>query len=313
MTEDKFILKNEARWKQLEAYNALLAKKSVKTLELGQINEFAELFRAVSLHLAYAKTHFPNGRSVSYLNQLAGIAHQHFYLREKGGFASVIWYIRKGFGRALRAKRAYVAFSFALFMAGVLISLAMILVDREYASLFLPENFIQAASQENSAAGETNYSFLSAYIMTNNINVSLLAFAGGVVAGLGTVYILFFNGVILGGLSSLSAVNGSDMLNFFSLILPHGFIELTAIFISGACGLMIGQAILTPGDLRRRDSFIRGAKEAAYLVPGVTLMLVIAGLIEGFFTPLQILPWVKLAFSFATLILMFLGYRLAIK
>ncbi|MDR2649568.1 MAG: stage II sporulation protein M [Clostridiales bacterium] len=315
MTEDEFILKNEERWKQLETYNVILAKKSVRALEIDQIDEFAELFRAVSLHLAYAKTHFPNGGSVSYLNQLAGMAHQHFYLRQKSGLASVTWYIRKGFGRALHAKRAYVVFSFGLFMAGALISMAMILFDREYASLFLPDEYIQAAARNNpvSMAGDANFSFLSAYIMTNNINVSLLAFAGGVTVGLGTVYILFLNGAVLGGLSCLFAVNGSDMLHFFSLILPHGFIELTAIFISGACGLIIGQAVLTPNDLKRKDSFIKGAKEAAYFVPGIALMLVIAGLIEGFFTPLPILPWIKLVFSFATPPLMVLGYRLALK
>ena len=317
MTEDNFISENEKQWKQLEIYNGILARKSVSTLKVSQIEEFAELFRSCSLHLAYAKTHFPNGRSVQYLNQLAGIAHQHFYLRQKSGLASIAFYFRKGFAQAINAKRTHVTFACALFLIGVLVSLIMILVDREYASLFIPYNYIQAVTQNDpgtaASSGDLNYSLLSAGIMTNNITVSLTAFAGGVTAGLSTVYILFYNGLFMGALSGLAGTEGYDMLNFYSLILPHGLIELTAIFISGACGFIIGQSILVPGDLKRKDSFIKGAKEAAYLVPGIITMLVIAGLIEGFFTPLPILPWVKLTFSFFTLVFMFVSYRLAIR
>jgi len=318
MTEENFIQKNESRWKKLESYNELLSKKSVSALDLSEIDEFAELFRAISLNLAYAKTHYPNGRSVPYLNQQAGIAHQHFYLRQKSGLSSIGHYVRKGFAQAIHVKRVYFAFALMLFMAGILISLIMVRADKEYASLFLPAEYIRAMTRDNSgsqtsSAGDLNYSLLSAGIMTNNIYVSLTAFAGGVIAGLGTLFILFYNGAMLGALTGLSAVNGFDMVGFFSLILPHGFIELTAIFISGACGLMIGRGILIPGDLKRKDSFIKGAKEAAFFIPGIVLMLVIAGLIEGFFTPLPILPWIKLVFSFGTLAAMLLGYRLALR
>jgi len=317
MTEDNFILKNESRWKKLESYNATLANRSVSALELSQINEFAELFRAVSQNLAYAKTHYPNGRSVSYLNQLAGIAHQHFYLRPKSGIGAAARYIRKGFVQAVDAKRSYLAAAFILFLIGALVSLLLVHADPENAGLFLPEEYMQAVGQNNSgsqtSAADINYSLLSAGIMTNNIYVSLTAFAGGVTLALGTVYMLFYNGAVLGALSGLVAVRGGDMPAYFSLILPHGVIELSAIFISGACGLIIARSILIPGDLKRKDSLIKGAKEAAYFVPGIILMLIIAGLIEGFFTPLPILPWVKLAFSFVLFASMLAYYRLACR
>jgi len=317
MTEDSFIRKNEGKWRKLESYNDRLRRKRVSALKLEEINEFAELYRSTSLNLAYAKTRYPNGRSVPYLNQLAGIAHQHFYLRRKSGWSSVSYYLSKGFARALRANRVYFYFSMALFLAGVSISLIMVRADTGYAGLFLPAEYIQAVTggsgQQVQSAADLNYSLLSAGIMTNNIYVSLTAFAGGVTVGAGTLAILFYNGAMIGALSALTAISGLDMANFFSLILPHGFIELTAIFISGACGLIIAKAILIPGDLKRKDSFIKGAKEAAYFIPGIVILLVIAGLIEGFFTPLPILPWVKLAFSFAALGLMLLGYRLALR
>jgi len=317
MTEDKFILKHESKWKQMEHYNNLLSKKSISTLETTQINQFAELFRECCLHLAYARTHYPEGGSVLYLNQLAGIAHQHFYLRRKSGLASITHYVLKGFPQAVRKKRAYVNTAFALFIIGSLIGAALVLVDIEYAFMFFPEGYVQYLRNnihDSVAALENiNHSLFGAQIMTNNILVTFNAIAGGVFAGLGTVLILVFNGLLLGALAALFSVTGQSMVGFYSLILPHGFIELAAIFICGGCGLIIGKSILMPGDLSRKDSFIKGAKEAAYFLPGIIIMLVIGAIIEGFFTPLPIDPWVKLTFSFVSLALMLLYYRLALR
>jgi uncharacterized membrane protein SpoIIM required for sporulation len=138
---------------------------------------------------------------------------------------------------------------------------------------------------------------MSAMIMTNNIRVALSAFALGISACIGTVYALVYNGIIMGGLAGYLTGTGGNMLVFWSLILPHGILELTAIFLSGACGLMIGRAVVIPGEFSRRHALIKAAKEAAFLIPGIVLLLVVAGLIEGFFTPLALPPAVKLTFA----------------
>jgi uncharacterized membrane protein SpoIIM required for sporulation len=141
----------------------------------------------------------------------------------------------------------------------------------------------------------------SSFIMTNNIRVSFLAFALGITAGVGTVYVLFYNGMIIGALTAVVISGGESQASFWAMILPHGFIELTAIFISGAAGLMIGKAILIPGRLKRKDSAVKAAKKAAYFIPAIVIMLIAAGIIEGYFTPLKLSPVIKLMFAFVTL------------
>jgi uncharacterized membrane protein SpoIIM required for sporulation len=140
---------------------------------------------------------------------------------------------------------------------------------------------------------------MSAVIMANNIRVAMLALAFGVIGGVGTAWVLFYNGIILGALAAyVTSIGGaSNALIFWSLILPHGVPELYAIFLAGACGLLIGKGMLIPGSYTRRDALIKNAREAVVLVPMVVILLVVAGLIEGFFTPLGVSPYFKLGFA----------------
>jgi uncharacterized membrane protein SpoIIM required for sporulation len=137
--------------------------------------------------------------------------------------------------------------------------------------------------------------------MVNNISVALTAAAFGLLAGVGTLFILFYNGMVIGSLTFYFFQSGQSMLSYWSLILPHGFLELTAIFISGGAGLMLGRALLMPGNMTRKDSVVACGKEAAGLLPGIALMLVVAAIIEGFFTPMDISPVIKLVFAGLTL------------
>jgi uncharacterized membrane protein SpoIIM required for sporulation len=124
----------------------------------------------------------------------------------------------------------------------------------------------------------------SSAIMTNNMSVSFLAFAAGITAGLGTIYLLFFNGIMIGVIGSACWLAGmSDQL--WSFVAPHGVLELPAIFIAGGAGLKLAQALLFPGLLPRRDSLAVGGTEAAKLLTGVIPMLIIAGFIEAYFSP----------------------------
>jgi uncharacterized membrane protein SpoIIM required for sporulation len=169
--------------------------------------------------------------------------------------------------------------------------------------LFLPQQYIEGIKSGAAGGGQWNYPLMSSYIMTNNILVSLRAFVLGITLGLGTIYVLFFNGAMVGSLTGLIYLYG-DPVNFWSLILPHGVIELTAIFISGAAGLIIAKSMLLPGEHSRKDSLIKGTKEASSLVMGIILLLIIAGIIEGFYTPLEISETAKLAFAGVTAIVL---------
>jgi uncharacterized membrane protein SpoIIM required for sporulation len=151
---------------------------------------------------------------------------------------------------------------------------------------------------------------LSSKIMTNNISVGFKAFAFGITAGVGTVYVLIFNGFMLGSLAAIFNNYHYD-IQFWALILPHGITELLAIFISGGAGLILADSLFNPGDLKRIDAMKVNGVRAIRLILGVIPMFVIAGIIEGFITPLDISPYIKLVFSAFTGILLFLYFSQA--
>ena len=145
---------------------------------------------------------------------------------------------------------------------------------------------------------------MSAAIMTNNIRVAAMAMGFGILAGVGTAYILFYNGLIVGALFAQTALvaGGRNIMYFWALILPHGVLELIAVFLAGSVGLLIGRGLLMPGDMTRKDALVKNARAAIALVPGLVILLIIAGLIEGFFTPMDVPPYIKLGFAGLTLV-----------
>jgi uncharacterized membrane protein SpoIIM required for sporulation len=134
---------------------------------------------------------------------------------------------------------------------------------------------------------------MATLIFTNNIQVAFLAFAGGVLFGLGTVYVLVSNGLSLGAVLGAAQFYGVAPL-LWSFISPHGYLELTCIVIAGAAGLMLGSALLRPGLQLRREALARAARRAVELVVGAAPVLVVAGLIEGFVSPSEIPMVVKI-------------------
>ncbi len=136
---------------------------------------------------------------------------------------------------------------------------------------------------------------MSTAIQTNNITVTFLAFAGGVIAGIGTVYLLITNGLMVGMAFSLCIHHRFwEPLIFMA---GHGVIELTAIFIGGGAGLLLAKALLMPGDLKRRDALITNGLLGIKLIIGCIPMLLIAGIIEGFISPAHIPSVFKFAIS----------------
>jgi uncharacterized membrane protein SpoIIM required for sporulation len=137
--------------------------------------------------------------------------------------------------------------------------------------------------------------------------VSFVAFATGIVFGLGSVYSMFFNGLLLGVIGAACHQYGMSVA-LWSFVAGHGSLELPSIVIAGGAGLRLGQAMLFPGRLRWKDSVARGGVEAAKLVSGIIPLLFIAGCLEGFFSPSQAPVWLKftLGGTLFTLLLMWL-------
>jgi uncharacterized membrane protein SpoIIM required for sporulation len=133
---------------------------------------------------------------------------------------------------------------------------------------------------------------MSSLIMTNNLTVSFIAFAGGILFGLGAVYSMFFNGLLLGVIGTACQQHGMSM-DLWSFVAPHGSLELPSIVFAGAAGLRLGHGVLFPGLYRRRDSIAQAGVEASRLVAGIIPLLVVAGTLEGFFSPSNAHVWLK--------------------
>jgi uncharacterized membrane protein SpoIIM required for sporulation len=131
--------------------------------------------------------------------------------------------------------------------------------------------------------------FASSSIMINNIQVSLAAVAGGMTAGLLTVYSMLLNGLMIGTIGALVTQNNLAF-PFWAFVFPHGALELPAIFLAGGAGFLLARAIVFPGQYRRTDALKLYGARATQLVFGLVPMLVIAGIIEGFFSPNPYIP-----------------------
>ena len=301
LTEEAFIKKYSGIWTELENTFTIVHKKGIKALASREVKNFLHLFRQCSHHLAYARTHYGKSDVEGYLNSLVSKCHSHVYAVRKFSLRDLAEFFLYGFPGLLKNYKWFVMSSFGVFAAGFLLSLLMVLSNDGNALLFIPQQLAEGVKGGNMGGGDWNYPLMSSYIMTNNISVALRAFVFGITLGIGTMYVLFFNGAMLGALTALVYLY-SRPVEYWSLILPHGIIELAAIFISGAAGLMIAKSILLPGDYSRKHSLILGSKRAISLIAGVILMLVIAGIIEGFFTPLDIAAQWKLLFALITFI-----------
>lgn len=306
LKEELFLSTHSATWQQLENYCSKMTKGGLKKLSTTEIKDFLTLFKLTSHHLAYAKTHYENSQTIYYLNNLVSKCNGYVYTCPSFNLLAAIKSLFTSYSQLLRQKRFYILFAFGFFLFGSLLSFVMVLANPDNASLFLPASIVEnvhSMSESTSSGVDVSYPLMSSYVMTNNISVALKAFVYGITLGIGTAYILFANGLLLGGLSALYLLYG-DSTYYWSLILPHGIIELTAIFIAGAAGFMVAKAFLLPGSLSRTHSLIKASKEAVSIIGGVIVLLIIAGIIEGFFTPLPISPIVKLLFAGFTALLL---------
>lgn len=306
MKEQLFIQNNTPVWNNLESCYSKVNRKGFKSLSSQEIKQYLHLFRISSHHLAYAKTHYGNSNTVLYLNSLIGKCHSHIYGVKKSSLNELKKFICTGYPELLSEFKYYILISFGIFMLGAIISFVMTYIDPSNAVLFVPQNFVDAAKNQamGKSSNEWSAPIMSSQIMVNNISVAFRAFVLGITLGLGTIYVLFYNGLMLGGLTGLVYIYNKP-LQYWSLILPHGVIELTATFIAGAAGLIIAKNMLIPNEHKRWHAVIKGAKKSISLILGVIFMLIIAGTIEGFFTPSKFSPVIKLIFAGVTAVLLF--------
>jgi len=291
-----FLASRLEKWKRLEELTGRASKFRLKNLNGEEVREFGRLYRRTAADLAIAREEVRDRRLVNYLNHLVARAHGAIYRSESSGFGVFLSFFRYEFPAVFRSTFRYTLASFLLFLAPWLFGFGISFFDDGFADRVAPQLKQKIVAHDNwtESVNEMN-PIASTSIQTNNIQVTFLAFAGGVLFGAGTVYVLMNNGIFIGLVMGLCVkYEFWEILIFMS---SHGVIELTAIFISGGAGLLLGKALLMPGDLGRKDALVTNGLLAIKLILGCVPMLLIAGLIEGFISPAHISPVYKYGVS----------------
>lgn len=304
-----------AEWKRLQELLALIKSAGVERLDADEILEFGKLYRRAAAELAYQRTHEAEPHRIVFLNDLLGQCYPYVYVTPRHPWPSIARFFTTDFPRAVRTHACWILLAFTLSMLPALIAFAMTWHDRAIADQVLPAEL--TASMDSIAARHhvpkdwlplLERTPAAALIMTNNIRVSILAFAGGMTGGVLTIFLMVYNGVMVGVIAAAVALDSpATAINFWGFVAPHGVLELTAIFIAGGAGLLMGYAIVNPGTLPRRIALRAAALEAVKLLLGVAATLIIAGLVEAFFSPLLLPEWIKFVVAGGEGILFF-GY-----
>lgn len=298
----QFINNFRPEWQQLE--NQILAmNKGKRHLTNKEIKNFHQSYLKVTQSLSYSQTYFPEEEVTFYLNELVAKAHNLLYRDTVTSKSQFRHFFSRTFIKLLTEQRNFVLLAMILFLIGGVGGFLSVLSDPLNLYTILPAQITESVDPEflGASDGMSGSSFMSASIMTNNIQVAFLAFAGGLSFGLITVYVLIYNGIIVGALAALFW-HSNMTYEFWAYILPHGMIELTAIFIAGGAGLLMGYKLFVPGPYKRSYQLKVQAIRSVQLLIGTIPLFIIAGIIEGYITPSTISLEMKYLVAFITVI-----------
>lgn len=301
---DQFIVRRRNQWARLET---LLSARAESDSAAG-IEELGWRYREATADLAIARRDWPTDPMTRYLNNLVERCHRRIYRRRQRGGQAIWRFYRQTFPRLFRETFRDTVAAFAIVVIAFVLAYAATFIRPSLAESFVPggSGVIGTIKQ-----GQTWFDtppaerpFVSSFIMTNNIRVTLLCFAGGVLLGLPTVLVLLQNGLQIGSIAGLTQVYGIHAA-LWSFVAAHGFLELSVIFISGGAGLRVARGIIRPGLLSRRQSIAAAGRSATLIACGCVPMLIVAGTLEGFVSPSNLPGWLKLLIGLTTGIMLY--------
>lgn len=287
MREVTFLKQNAEKWKQFE--------RLLRAERTSDPDRLADLFVQVTDDLAYAQTFYPDSKTTRYLNELAAEAHAAVYRnrREDKGRFRRFWAVEVPL--AVQSAHRELVVAAIIFALAIGLGTISALNDTGFARLILGDAYVNM-TLENIEQGDPMAVYKKARevdmaigIALNNVRVAFLAFASGVVFAIGTAFILFQNGVMLGAFHTLFYQH--DLLGASLLVVYiHGTLEISAIIIAGAAGLTMGKGLLFPGTYTRLQAFQRGARRGGTIVLGLVPVFLTAALLEGFVTRHTAMP-----------------------
>ena len=294
--QDRFITQRKNAWQRLEDLLKLLDRSSLGRLGREEVRELARIYRRTASDLAIARAESRDPRLVNYLNSLVIRAHGRIYRADAQGGKRIRLFFTRELPRTFRRTWRYTFLSFSVFTLFAIIGFVGTHYDPEFSELVgvspqFREMNIETKTHWWEQLNEMNQQGAS-LIMANNIMVTIYTFAFGALLGIGTLIYLAMNGANIASVLALTyrAGFGNDLVTF---MVGHGVVELSCIFIAGGAGLLIGSAMLMPGDLTRAAALKTRGMEAVRLMIGVAILLAVAGTIEGFISPAPIDPRIK--------------------
>ena len=294
MNLERFLARGEPRWSELER---LVERSRGRPERLGPdgVRRLGSLYRAAVADLALARRSFARDPARRRLELLVPRARQAVYgsAPRRG---SVWQFVSRGYWRRVRERPLPLGLGTLLLLGPAIGAATWALGDPGAAIGLVPEEF-RAAIDPDLGGREIpvdRQAELAGAIFTNNVRVTLLAFAAGIAVGLGTAAVVIYNGMFIGAVAGLAAGSGHGG-EFVELVAPHGVLELSCIVVAAAAGLRLGWSIVEPGTRTRTQSLAAEGRRTIELVIGTAPWLVIAGLVEGFVTPRAIGPLGALA------------------
>lgn len=305
MISTRWLEKRKPHWAKLEALLNQSSKGGLKSLSRSDLQELSLLYRQTAADLAGIREDRGSVHYARYVNQLLVRAHNTIYSGHRASPKAVVSFFMKTYPAAFRRHLRHVALATAIFAIAGLVGAVITYQNPDFKVKLLGPQMVETIDRHqmwtHSIVGIKPVA--SSAIMTNNMSVGFTTFALGITAGLGTIYMMAFNGLLIGVIGVACYFSGMS-LQLWSFVAPHGVLELPAIFIAGGAGLRIAQGLLFPGTLPRRDSLSRAGSEAVQLLLGTIPILIIAGTIEAFVSPTGLAIPLKFSMAAALFVLL---------
>ena len=286
MISTRWLEKRKPYWSKLETLLNQSAKSGLKSLTRTDLQELSLLYRQTAADLAAIREDRGSVHFARYVNQLLVRAHNTIYSGRRASASAMFSFFRKTFPVTFRRNLKHFLLAVIIFLIAGGVGAMLTRQNPDFKVKLLGPEMVETIDRHemwtHSIVGIKPLA--SSAIMTNNLTVSFVTFASGIAFGVGTFFYLYVNGMMLGVIGAACHQYGMS-LALWSFVAPHGSLELPAILIAGGAGFRLGYSMLFPGALRWKDSVAQGGIEATRLVSGVIPMLVIAGTLEGFFSP----------------------------
>lgn len=291
---NQWIQKRRPHWDRLAALLAQSDSGGLGRLSRPELQELALLYRQVAADVSSLRQDATAGAYAQHVNHLLARAHHIIYSGRKTSLLTLFRFFRDEYPAIFQRQFGYVAASVLVALAGAVLGIVLTNARPEFMRHFVGPEMIATMERHemwtHSIVGVAPME--SSWLMTHNLTVSFGTFASGILFGAGTFYFIVYNGLLLGVIGTACHQYGMSVA-LWSFVAGHGALELPSILIAGGAGFRIGYAMLFPGVLRWKDSVAQGGVEAARLISGIIPLLIIAGTLEGFFSPSQAPVWLK--------------------